>query len=239
MPRAGGRRGFPPWDGRRRCSAPCWPSALSPAWSWQSPWPRSIFPAAPIPPTPRELAKKAVAPGLLRSAVRLATEAQNRRLEARRLRRLRASQPSRVLPAILSPQKGRSLAIGFYVNWDTASGGASFDSLKRSLSRLDWVIPSWLYAERTQSGLQDQSRPALAQLYARPQAGRGDPAHAAECHHRQMGRTGPGQAAGRSGAPRKAGERYRQRSWPPTSCRASPSISRMCPSRRIPIWKIS
>ncbi|MGZ5921466.1 MAG: polysaccharide deacetylase family protein [Rhizomicrobium sp.] len=102
------------------------------------------FPGRTYSSTPRDLAKKAVAPGLLRSAVRLATEAQNRRLEARRLRRLRASQPSRVLPAILSPQKGRSLAIGFYVNWDIASGGASFDSLKASLSRLDWVIPSWL-----------------------------------------------------------------------------------------------
>ena len=92
---------------------------------------------------PRELAKKAVAPGLLRAATRLATEAQNRRLEARRLRRLRASQPSRVVPAILSPQKGRSLAIGYYVNWDI--GGGSFDSLKQALGHLDWVIPSWLY----------------------------------------------------------------------------------------------
>ena len=84
------------------------------------------FPGRTYSATPRDLAKKAVAPGLLRSAVRLATEAQNRRLEARRLRRLRASQPSRVLPAILSPQKGRSLSIGFYVNWDIASGGGEF-----------------------------------------------------------------------------------------------------------------
>src|SRR5579871_122721 len=101
------------------------------------------FPSRTYSTAPRDLAKKAVAPGLLRAATRLATEAQNRRLEARRLRRLRASQPSRVLPAILSPQKGRSLAIGFYVNWD--AGGGSFDSLKQSLSHLDWVIPSWLY----------------------------------------------------------------------------------------------
>ena len=100
------------------------------------------FPGRTYSAPPRDLAKKAVAPGLLRQAVRLATEAQNRRLEARRLRRLRNSQPSRVLPAILSPQKGRSLAIGFYTNWDVS--GASYDSLKRSLSRLDWVIPSWL-----------------------------------------------------------------------------------------------
>ncbi|MBN9554033.1 MAG: glycosyltransferase, partial [Alphaproteobacteria bacterium] len=100
------------------------------------------FPSRTYAAPPRDLAKKAVAPGLLRQAERLATEARNRRLEARRLRRLRASQPSRVLPAILSPQKGRSLAIGFYTNWDIS--GASFDSLKRSLSRLDWVVPSWL-----------------------------------------------------------------------------------------------
>jgi hypothetical protein len=105
------------------------------------------FPSRTYAPPPKDLAKKAVAPGLLRSAVRLATEAQNRRLEARRLRRLRASQPSRVLPAILQPQKGRSLAIGYYVNWDAATGGASFDSLKRSLPHLDWVIPSWLYLD--------------------------------------------------------------------------------------------
>ncbi len=102
------------------------------------------FPSRTYSTAPPDLVKKAVAPGLLRQAVRLATEAQNRRLEARRLRRLRASQASRVLPTILQPQKGRSLSIGFYVNWDTASGGASYDSLKRSLPKLDWVIPSWL-----------------------------------------------------------------------------------------------
>ena len=93
-----------------------------------------------------ELAKKAIAPGLLNQATRLAAQARNRRLENARLRRLRNQAPSRVLPTILQPQKGRSLAIGFYVNWGGA-GEASFDSLKRSLSRLDWVLPSWLALE--------------------------------------------------------------------------------------------
>jgi peptidoglycan-N-acetylglucosamine deacetylase len=92
---------------------------------------------------PPDLAKKAVAPGLLHQAVRLATEARNRRLELRRQRSLRASMPSKVLPAILAPQKGRSLAIGFYVNWGE-EGDASFASLKLALPRLDWVVPSWL-----------------------------------------------------------------------------------------------
>jgi peptidoglycan-N-acetylglucosamine deacetylase len=91
---------------------------------------------------PPDLVRKAIAPGLLKSAARLAAQARNRRLENTRLRRLRNQAPSRVRPAILQPQKGRSLAIGFYTNWDTS--GASFDSLKRSLPKLDWVIPSWL-----------------------------------------------------------------------------------------------
>ena len=92
---------------------------------------------------PPDLVKKAIAPGLLRQAARLATEARNRRLEAQRQRHLRAVMPSKVLPAILAPQKGRALAIGFYVNWGE-EGDASFASLKLALPRLDWVIPSWL-----------------------------------------------------------------------------------------------
>jgi cellulose synthase/poly-beta-1,6-N-acetylglucosamine synthase-like glycosyltransferase/peptidoglycan/xylan/chitin deacetylase (PgdA/CDA1 family) len=90
-----------------------------------------------------DLIKKAIAPGLLKSAARLAADARNRRLEIARLRRLRNDMPSRVLPAILKPQPGRSLAIGFYVNWG-ATGEASFAALKRDLKQLDWVMPSWL-----------------------------------------------------------------------------------------------
>ncbi len=90
-----------------------------------------------------ELVKKAVAPGLLKQTARLANEARNRRLENARLRRLRSTLPSRVLPASLKPQPGRALAIGFYVNWG-AQGESSFASLKRNLKQLDWVMPSWL-----------------------------------------------------------------------------------------------
>ena len=93
------------------------------------------------------LVRKAVAPNLLKAAARLADEARNRRLEAARLRRLRNALPSRVLPAILKPQAGRSLAIGFYVNWAGDSGENSFAALKRDLKQLDWVLPSWLYLD--------------------------------------------------------------------------------------------
>src|SRR5262249_16644190 len=34
----------------------------------------------------------------------------------------------------------KPLAIGFYVNWDDSS----YQSLKRNLAKLDWVVPEWL-----------------------------------------------------------------------------------------------
>jgi peptidoglycan/xylan/chitin deacetylase (PgdA/CDA1 family) len=92
---------------------------------------------------PKDLVKRAQKPGLLARAERLAAVARRRRLDAARARAHAVAQPSRVVPAILKPQQGRSLAIGFYVNWGE-SGDASYASLKRELRHLDWVVPSWL-----------------------------------------------------------------------------------------------
>ena len=100
------------------------------------------LPGRPVAINPPQLVRQAVAPGLLKSAARLAAEARIRRLEIQRLRRIRTAMPPQV-PALLKPQAGRALAIGFYVNWGS-SADASFSSLKRALPRLDWVIPSWL-----------------------------------------------------------------------------------------------
>src|SRR5690242_7164558 len=62
--------------------------------------------------------RRALKPGLLARAERLAAAARKRRLEdIARLRRNQSTLPSRVLPAILKPQSDRSLAIGFYTNW--------------------------------------------------------------------------------------------------------------------------
>src|ERR1700683_4695939 len=80
------------------------------------PVPNVDLPGRAYATNPPELVKKAVAPGLLKQASRLGTEALNRRLENQGQRRLRIVMPSRVLPAIRAPQKGRPLAIGFYVN---------------------------------------------------------------------------------------------------------------------------
>ena len=103
------------------------------------------LPGRSVAVNPPQLVARAVAPGLLKSAARLAAEARTRRLEIQRLRHFRSVMPARV-PASLMAQKGRALAIGFYVNWP-ASEGASFSSLKRALPSLDWVIPSWLELE--------------------------------------------------------------------------------------------
>ncbi|HEY5347537.1 MAG TPA: polysaccharide deacetylase family protein [Rhizomicrobium sp.] len=89
------------------------------------------------------LEKKALKPGLLKSATKLAFQARARRIELRLLRRARNTGPSRVLPGILKPQPDRSLAIGFDVTWGEA-GDASYPALKRALPTLDWVIPTWL-----------------------------------------------------------------------------------------------
>src|SRR5882724_8275431 len=89
------------------------------------------------------LIKGAQKPGLLARAERLAAAARKRRLEQiARLRHDQGTLPSRVLPAILKPQDGRPLAIGFYTNW--RKDDASWPSLRRSLKNLDWVVPVWL-----------------------------------------------------------------------------------------------
>ena len=90
----------------------------------------------------QNLEKKALDPGLLRSAARLAAEAQTRRKERARLRleRERHAQPTRVLSSMLRPQAGRPLSIAFYPNWEPSAGL----SLKGALPKLDWLMPTWL-----------------------------------------------------------------------------------------------
>ena len=90
----------------------------------------------------QNLEKKALDPGLLRSAARLAAEAQIRRKERARLRLEREQRhlPTRVLSSMLRPQPDRPLTIAFYPNW----GPDPFPSLKHALPKLDWLMPTWL-----------------------------------------------------------------------------------------------
>ncbi|MBV9331692.1 MAG: glycosyltransferase [Alphaproteobacteria bacterium] len=89
-----------------------------------------------------ELEKKAQDPELLRIAARLAVEARQKREDIARAKRLRAQKGGvqRALAAILKPQAGRPLSIGFYPNWQESA----FAALRHALPHLDWVIPTWL-----------------------------------------------------------------------------------------------
>ena len=102
------------------------------------------FPGRATVANPALLEKRAQKPGLLARAERLAQAARKRRLEdIARLHRAQSALPNRMLPAILKPQAGRPLAVGFYTNW-AGPDDPSWASLKRSLKFLDWVVPSWM-----------------------------------------------------------------------------------------------
>ena len=102
------------------------------------------LPGRGVAATPANVLKRAQKPGLLARAQRLAAAAQKRRLEEiARLHKAQSALPSRALPAILKPQDGRALAIGFYTNFQGKDDPA-WPSLKRSLKTLDWVLPVWM-----------------------------------------------------------------------------------------------
>jgi len=52
-----------------------------------------------------------------------------------------------VLPTPVVPTS-RPLSVGFYVNWDDSS----YESLKRNLDHLDWVIPEWVHLQDVPEG---------------------------------------------------------------------------------------
>ena len=41
----------------------------------------------------------------------------------------------------------RPLSIGFYINWDDSS----YESLKRNVNQLDWVVPAWIHLQDVNS----------------------------------------------------------------------------------------
>ena len=42
----------------------------------------------------------------------------------------------------------RPLSVGFYINWDESS----YESLKRNLDHLDWVVPEWSHLQEASEG---------------------------------------------------------------------------------------
>lgn len=86
--------------------------------------------------------QKARAPQLVSSAKRYAKNAKAHQRGVPRAVR-EESLPVLAAPASIvaaRPTGDKPLAIGFYVNWDDNS----YPSLKRLLSQLDWVVPSWI-----------------------------------------------------------------------------------------------
>ena len=64
--------------------------------------------------------------------------------------------PPPTLPAPVVPTS-RPLSIGFYTNWDDSS----YESLKRNLDHLDWVVPEWIHLQSESQMITDVDAPAL------------------------------------------------------------------------------
>ena len=88
-----------------------------------------------------------------------ALAAQPRAVPAKRRSQTALLAPP-VLPAPAVPSS-RPLSIGFYINWDPSS----YESLKRNLDHLDWVIAEWAHLQDTANGASplatDLDAPAL------------------------------------------------------------------------------
>ncbi|HEY8948549.1 MAG TPA: polysaccharide deacetylase family protein [Rhizomicrobium sp.] len=99
-----------------------------------------------------ELEKKAVAPGLLKSAEQLAEAARIKKAERQRARRLaKQNQHHKAAASTLLPQRGRPLSTAFFPNWEASA----FDSLRVALPKLDWVMPTWISLQGPDLALKD------------------------------------------------------------------------------------
>src|SRR5258706_4998209 len=109
--------------------------------------------ALPAPANPsQQKARKAQA------ELQRALAATPRVLPARRRRPTAVLTPPPTLPAPAVPSS-RPLSIGFYINWDESS----YESLKRNLDHMDWVISEWshLQEDSTNPLATDVDAPAL------------------------------------------------------------------------------
>jgi peptidoglycan-N-acetylglucosamine deacetylase len=100
------------------------------------------------PPKPPSLT---VSPGDLK-AKKAQAELQHAREKTKRVPPSQKPQQMPIVPPPAIPPpvtpKNRSIAIGFYINWDESS----YASLKRNLDHLDWVVPQWVHLQDTSNG---------------------------------------------------------------------------------------
>ncbi len=102
--------------------------------------------------------------------------AARRLADAARYQEANAASPTATMPKVTGKQllaaRGRTdsrpLAIGFYVTWDDSS----YASLQASISKLDWVVPSWLELQGPdmllKPGVDDRSVALFAKQKTRP-----------------------------------------------------------------------
>src|SRR6185503_7845691 len=97
-----------------------------------------LKPKAPnIPANPSEQKAKKAQAELARALAKT-----KRIVPGKRGSQLAVVPPPATLPAPVIPTS-RPLSIGFYINWDESS----YESLKRNLDHLDWVIPEWVHLQ--------------------------------------------------------------------------------------------
>jgi peptidoglycan-N-acetylglucosamine deacetylase len=74
-----------------------------------------------------------------------------------------APRPVRSAETPGATQSARPLAIAFYVNWDDSS----YQSLKRNLPQLDWVVPEWIRLQDTSPAIVSEIDPRALDLMRR------------------------------------------------------------------------
>jgi peptidoglycan-N-acetylglucosamine deacetylase len=74
-----------------------------------------------------------------------------------------APRPVRSAETSGATASAKTLAIGFYVNWDDSS----YQSLKRNLSQLDWVVPEWIRLQDATPAVASEIDPRALDLMRR------------------------------------------------------------------------
>lgn len=82
---------------------------------------------------------------------------QKRIVPGKRRSQIPIVPPPATLPPPIIPGT-RPLSVGFYINWDDSS----YESLKRNLDHLDWVIPEWAHLQDVPDG----SNPLATDVHA-------------------------------------------------------------------------
>ncbi|HVS20307.1 MAG TPA: glycosyltransferase [Pyrinomonadaceae bacterium] len=118
------------------------------------------FNLRPLPSLPHAKDLKPTAPVLPAKNFRdlEAKKAQERLNDESKKTRMPPGQRAALLPIVPPPSNtplpapasfsSKSLAIGFYINWDESS----LSSLQRNLDHLDWVVPQWVHIVDSKNG---------------------------------------------------------------------------------------